>query len=89
MLWNAGALTCVIHPYLRVSFTYNELLFKLHLFQDDGEPEAGQSVQGSSPLYCRIATVRHPGIQAGPVRFVNCTLRITWAFDRSYESGFA
>ena len=46
-LWNAGALTCVIHPYLLVSFTHNELLFKLHLFQDDGEPEAGQSVQGS------------------------------------------
>ena len=46
-LWNAGALTCVIHPYLLVSFTYNELLFKLHLFQDDGEPEAGQPVQGS------------------------------------------
>ena len=45
-LWNVGALTCVIHPYF-VSFTYNELLYKLHLFQDDGEPEAGQSVQGS------------------------------------------
>ena len=44
-LWNAGALT-VIHPCLLVSFTYNEFLFKLHLFQDDGEPEAGQSVQG-------------------------------------------
>ena len=28
-------------------FTYNEVLFKLHLYQDDGEPEAGQSVQGS------------------------------------------
>ena len=69
-LWNAGALTCVIHPYLLVSFTYNELLFNLHLFQDDGEPEGLQSVQGSQPLYCRIATVRHPGIQAGPVRSV-------------------
>ena len=44
-LWNAGALT-VIHPCLLVSFTYNEFLFKLHLFQDDGEPEAGQSVPG-------------------------------------------
>ena len=67
-LWNTSALMCVIHPYFLVSFTYNELLFKLHLFQDDGEPEAGQSVHGSWPLYCRIATVRHPGIQAGPVR---------------------
>ena len=44
-LWNAGALTCVIHPYLLVSLAYNERLFKLHLFQDDGEPEAGRSVQ--------------------------------------------
>ena len=45
-LWNAGALTCVIHPYWLVSFTYDELVFNLHLLQDDGEPEAGQSVQG-------------------------------------------
>ena len=46
-LWNGGALTCIIHPYLLVFFAHNELLFKLHLFQDDGEPDAGQSVQGS------------------------------------------
>ena len=33
-LWNAGALKRVIHPYLLVSFAYNELLLKLHLFPD-------------------------------------------------------
>ena len=87
-LWNAGALTRVIHLYLLVSFTYNELVFNFHLFQGDGEPEAGQSVQGSEPLYCRIATVWHPGIQAGPVRSV-CTLKTTWSCNRSYEFGFA
>ena len=69
-LWNAGALTC----YLLVSVTYNELLFKLHLFQDDGEPEAGQSVKGLSPF---IAGLRLYGIQVSrPDR------------NRSYESGF-
>ena len=57
-LWNAAALTCVIHPFLPVFFTYNELLFKLHLFQDDGEPE--NQCKGFSPF---IAGWRQYGIQ--------------------------
>ena len=46
-LWHAGALKCVIYFIYLLFFYYDGLLFKWHLFQDDGEPDAGQSVQGS------------------------------------------
>ena len=87
-LWNAGALTCVIHPYLPVSSTYNELLFKLHLFQDDGEPSLATSARVLAPLLpdCDCTASRYPGRTC---QVCDCTLRITWACNRSYESGFA
>ena len=76
-LWNAGALTCVIHPYLLVSFTYNEFLFNLHLFPDDGEPEV-------APLLpdCDCTASRYP---SRTCQVCDCALRITC----SYESAFA